>query len=268
MKHSPVNRWSLGVGVALAGALGWSFWVQPWTVQSGNSSLEERLPLELRGGAEVSPREVFLKLQAGDRGKARESASSAQPSGAFLELLQKGRTALEKREFEKAREAYEQALALEGDEKRALSALAWLEQRDRNWERSEELVRRALKLAVDDAALWLSLGVALLEQEKLEAATAAFCQTTALDPKNARARRMLALTLGRRGWMDGAEQEFRKAIELEPEDGGAHYNLALLYLERKPPLLELGRRHYYRAVDLGVAADVAIETKLNESQSR
>jgi Tfp pilus assembly protein PilF len=116
--------------------------------------------------------------------------------------------------------------------------------------------------------LWLSLGVSLMEQEKWEGATAAFCQSVSLEPKNPRARRLLALTLGRRGWLDGAEQEFRKAIELEPEDGGAHYNLALLYLDRKPPLVELGRRHYYRAVDLGVPPDPAVVAKLEGKPSR
>ena len=73
---------------------------------------------------------------------------------------------------------------------------------------------------------------------------------------------MLGLALGRKSWNSGAESELRRSLELEPEDAGAHYNLAVIYLQRNPPAVELARRHYYRAVDLGGAPDQSVEALL------
>ena len=249
------------MGVVGAGV--WLLLGHPRTGNSGAPPLGRAEKLEL--GSPVQ--EGLRGLQTGVHPElARDSGQPLAEEA--QQCLLKGQRALENKEFGVAREAFERVLGLEPREKRALSALAWLEQRDRKWGRSEELLRLALKQSVEDPALWMSLGVALLEQEKLEGSTAAFSQTVALEPKNARARRLLALTLGRRGWLDGAEQELRKAIELEPEEGGAHYNLAVLYLERTPPLMELGKRHYCRALDLGVDPDPALEEKLGLKAQR
>ena len=55
-----------------------------------------------------------------------------------------------------------------------------------------------------------------------------------------------------------------RAIELNPDYGVAHFNLALLYLDQKPPALELARRHYEKAVALGVEKDEIVERRLKE----
>jgi hypothetical protein len=46
---------------------------------------------------------------------------------------------------------------------------------------------------------------------------------------------------------------------LDPGYADANFNLAVLYLGRTPPLIELARRHYQRAIDLGAKHDPAIE---------
>jgi Tfp pilus assembly protein PilF len=74
----------------------------------------------------------------------------------------------------------------------------------------------------------------------------------------------LAIVLKTQGWTDAAEAELQRAIELNPDYGIAHFNLALMYLERKPPALELTRRHYDKAVQLGLERDDIVERKLKE----
>jgi Flp pilus assembly protein TadD len=54
----------------------------------------------------------------------------------------------------------------------------------------------------------------------------------------------------------------RRAIELDPEYAEAHFNLAVFCLQRQPPAVELARRHYQKALDLGAAPDPELETKL------
>ena len=54
----------------------------------------------------------------------------------------------------------------------------------------------------------------------------------------------------------------RKAIELQPNYTEAHFNLAVFYLQRTPPAVELARRHYQKALDLGASPDAQLEKSL------
>ena len=95
---------------------------------------------------------------------------------------------------------------------------------------------------------------------------AALAQAAFLDPKSARAHHYLGVTIGKKGWYSGAEEEMRKALELDPSYAEAHYNLALFYLQREPPAIELARRHYYKSVELGAPKDSEIEKRLADSK--
>ena len=74
------------------------------------------------------------------------------------------------------------------------------------------------------------------------------------------------MTIGRKGWYFGAEDEMRKAIELAPDYPEAHFNLAVFYLQRTPPAVELARRHYQKALDLGAAPDPQVAKSLAEPE--
>ena len=150
----------------------------------------------------------------------------------------------------------------------ALVNLGWIAQRRQEWADSESFMRRAVAVAPENPAVWLGLGLAVLEQSKLDAAVAAFAQVVALDPKSARGHRFFGLALGRRGWLQAAEEELRRSLEIEPDDAGAHFNLAVFYLRRKPVAVELARRHYYRALDLGFEPDPALEESLKDAAAK
>ncbi len=150
----------------------------------------------------------------------------------------------------------------------ALVNLGWIAQRRQQWADSESFMRRAVAVAPENPAVWLGLGLAVLEQSKLDAAIAAFAQVVALDPKSARGHRFFGLALGRRGWVQAAEEELRRSLEIEPDDAGAHFNLAVFYLRRKPVAVELARRHYYRALDLGSEPDPALEESLKDEAAK
>lgn len=150
----------------------------------------------------------------------------------------------------------------------ALVNLGWIAQRKQEWADSESFMRRAVAVAPENPAVWLGLGLAVLEQSKLDVAIAAFAQVVALDPKSARGHRFFGLALGRRGWVQAAEEELRRSLEIEPDDAGAHFNLAVFYLRRKPVAVELARRHYFRALDLGFEPDPALEESLKDSVAK
>jgi Flp pilus assembly protein TadD len=150
----------------------------------------------------------------------------------------------------------------------ALVNLGWIAQRKQEWVQSESFMRRAVAVAPENPAVWMGLGLAVLEQSRLDAAIAAFAQVVALDPKSARGHRFFGLALGRRGWVQAAEEELRRSLEIEPDDAGAHFNLAVFYLRRKPVAVELARRHYYRALDLGFEPDPSLEESLKEAAAK
>ena len=52
------------------------------------------------------------------------------------------------------------------------------------------------------------------DQDKLDAALGALAQAAVFEPKDARVHHYLGVTIGKKGWYLGAEDEMRKAIEL------------------------------------------------------
>ena len=141
----------------------------------------------------------------------------------------------------------------------ALVNLGLAEFQSGNPKRSAELLNRAVSLRLDLPPAWLTLGMIHMDANQPDAALAALSQAVLHDPKNPRARNFLGVVVGRRGWIDGAQAELRRAVELDPGYADAHYNLAVFYLQEKPPALELARRHYFKALELGVEKDPEME---------
>jgi len=165
-----------------------------------------------------------------------------------------------------ARARLEKILETEPDNAMALLDLGSLEYRARHFEEAEKWLKRATRLKPDSAAAWLALGVVACESGKLDAALAALSQAVLLEPRNAKAHSYLGVTVGRKGWLDGAEAELQRALELDETLAEAHFNLAVVYLQENPPMVELARRHYHRARDLGAAPDSLVENQLKGSK--
>jgi Tfp pilus assembly protein PilF len=130
---------------------------------------------------------------------------------------------------------------------------------------AERSLRKAVHLDPEVAQTWLTLGIISYNKDEREAALAALSQAVYLDSSNARAHMYLGVLMRKRGWLDAAEDELRKAVELDSTYAEAQFNLAMIYMERTPPAIELARRHYYRALALGAAADPEMERLLRRS---
>lgn len=189
---------------------------------------------------------------------------SGDPEGAEAELnaFKLGLAAMDRGDVTAAKSSFVGILGRHPEHLGALVNMGWIAQKQKDWVQAESFLKRAQKLDPENVAVWTALGVVYMEQERLDFAAGALFQVVALQPKNARGHRLLGLALGRKGWNSGAESELRRSLELEPDDAGAHYNLSVIYLQRTPPAVELARRHYYRAVDLGGAPDQSVEALL------
>ena len=61
---------------------------------------------------------------------------------------------------------------------------------------------------------------------------------------------------------EAALKELETALQLDPNYADAHYNLAVLQATSQPPSKESARRHYKKALELGMKADEAFEATL------
>lgn len=123
-------------------------------------------------------------------------------------------------------------------------------------------LQQAVKLSPTDAFSYSNLGIVYYQLNQYENAIDALNSAKALDPNDAKTHNYLGCACSQKGWQEVAEKEFRKAIELDPNFGDAHFNLALIYATSKPPSLELARREYNRALELGIAKDTRLEKLL------
>lgn len=193
-----------------------------------------------------------------EQGKKKVSDEAQQAAKEAMGLLEKG-------DLAGAKKAFQKVLTLAPGNAPTLINLGLIEYREKKFGEAEALLKAAVKSAPESGLPWLVLGMLQYEQNKLDAALASLSMAAYLDPKDARTHHYLGICVGSKGWYSAAEEEMRKAIEIEPEYTEAHYNLAVFYLERKPPAVELARRHYHKSLDLGGAPDRDIEKKLESN---
>jgi Flp pilus assembly protein TadD len=184
------------------------------------------------------------------------------------EAAAEGNAAFSRKDYPRARRAYEKVLELVPDNLLALVNLGVIEFYAGENAAAEKHLRRAVQQKLDAAPAWLTLGIIAMEDNRLDEALAALSQAALHDPRSARARNYLGVVVGRKGWLDGAQAELRKAVEIDPNYAEAHFNLAVFYLESTPPFTELARRHYFRAVELGAEPDAEIEKSLKTAPGK
>lgn len=204
---------------------------------------------------------AFVFLLLGAVAFAQESLPPAARKAA-----EQGVEAFQKGDLDAAATAFGKLLELAPDNPGALLNLGSVELRRKRYTEAEPLLKRATRLDPDNAQAWLMLGLLYCDQDKNDEALAALSQAVLLDPKNARAHSFLGVTVGKKGWLLGAEDELRKAIKLDNTYAEAHFNLALFYLQRTPPAIELARRHYREALELGAAPDPLVEKSLKPAK--
>ncbi|MEI2726009.1 MAG: tetratricopeptide repeat protein [Verrucomicrobiota bacterium] len=121
----------------------------------------------------------------------------------------------------------------------------------KRFDEAEKNIRLALVAAPNDAYSLFILGYLKLQQEKYEEALDPLSRAAQLNPGSAEIQNCLGVALSHQGLRGPAETAFRKAIQSDPGYGDAHNNLAVMYAGQTPPLVELARWHYQKAVAAG-----------------
>ena len=76
----------------------------------------------------------------------------------------------------------------------------------------------------------------------------------------------LGLALSEKGLRGPAEAALRRAVQIDPGCADAHNNLAVAYITQQPPLVELARWHYQKALAAGHPNNPELEKMLNAAK--
>jgi Flp pilus assembly protein TadD len=197
--------------------------------------------------------------------QAEDTSSLPMLTPEARSAIEQGLSEFRDNKFEEAEKTFQKVTEMVPNHPVGWINLGSVEYRLGKLDDAERSLRKAVHLDPEVAQTWLTLGIISYNKDEREAALAALSQAVYLDSSNARAHMYLGVLMRKRGWLDAAEDELRKAVELDSTYAEAQFNLAMIYMERTPPAIELARRHYYRALALGAAADPEMERLLRRS---
>jgi Flp pilus assembly protein TadD len=184
----------------------------------------------------------------------------------LAELAKEGALAVTDKKWEEARSIYLKMVKQAPDNALAFANLGVAEHQLGNLLAAAGNLGKSTELNPHIARNWQTLGVIHYERGDLALAISSLTRALHLAPGEAETRIILAAVVRDFGWPEAAVTELQRAVEIDPKLASAHYNLAVSYLETDPPRLELARRHYYTAIDLGTAPSPEIEAVLKQSE--
>jgi tetratricopeptide (TPR) repeat protein len=243
--------------------------VQEMTAQL--TSLRARLEvLEARQVPYAADELALLKAPAARLAPAAPLATRKPvrelPAGTVA-LVAEAQRSFAARQYDKAEEKYLQVLRQDDRNIITLANLAVIQMELNRLDEAEKHARQAVTLASDDAYSHSVLGQIKLRQQKSDEALDELSHAAQLNPQSAEIQNFLGIALSHKGLRGPAETALRKAIQLEPGYGTAHNNLAVIYLNQNPPMVELARWHYQKALAAGHPQNPELEKALNAKEA-
>ncbi|HVV02281.1 MAG TPA: tetratricopeptide repeat protein [Verrucomicrobiae bacterium] len=188
------------------------------------------------------------------------------PAGS-AQLVADAQRFFQSHDFDKAEQKYIEVLRRDDKNVITLANLAEIQLEQKRFDDAEKHIRQALALAPKDSYSWFVLGQLKFRQSKYDDALDALSRAASLDPQSAEIQNWLGLALSEKGMRGPAETALRKAIQLQPAYADAHANLAVIYVTQTPPLTELARWHYQKALDAGAPHNAFLEARLTEGNA-
>jgi Flp pilus assembly protein TadD len=196
-----------------------------------------------------------------DRKTAGKSVKEPPPG--TVALVAEANRYYASRKLDQAEEKYLQVLRQDNKNVTTLATLAAIQLDLDHLDAAETNITQAVTLAPDDAYSLFVLGRLRFHQKKYDEAIEVFGRAAKLDPQDAETQNFLGLALSEKGLRGPAETALRKAIQLKPGYANAHNNLAVVYITQQPPLVELARWHYQKALAAGAPHNLELEKMLD-----
>jgi tetratricopeptide (TPR) repeat protein len=183
------------------------------------------------------------------------------PAGT-AELVAQAQNHFANKQFDAAAEDYEKILKRDENNGLALANLATIEMQQDKLDLAEKHIKAAVAQSPDDAYNLATLGYLKFREEKYDDALDALSRAAKIDPQDPQIQNYLGVTLSHKGLRQQAETALRRAILIDPSFAPAHNNLAVIYLSQDPPMAELARWHYQKALDAGQPRNLDLEKML------
>ncbi len=190
----------------------------------------------------------------------RRSITEMPPGTA--ELVASAQKHFANHEFDQAEADYLKILSHDENNGLALANLATIELQEGKYDDAEKHIKAALVQSPDDSYNLSTLGYLKFRQGKYDDALNTLSRAVKIDPNNPETENYLGVTFSHKGLRVQAESALRKALQLDPNYAPAHNNIALIYLTQTPPLPQLARWHYQKALDAGQPRNPDLEKML------
>ena len=228
--------------------------------------LRARLAVDEARAVTYTPEELALFKQPAPlvTRPAAERKSIRELPGGTATLVAEAQNYFAAKQYDKAGDDYLQILQRDQNNGLVLANLAAIELQQDKLGDAEKHLQAALAQAPEDAYNLSLLGYLKFRQGKYDDALDALSHAAKLDPRDPQIQNYLGVTLGHKGLRQQAETALRKAIQLDPNYAAAHNNLAVIYISQQPPLPELARWHYEKALAGGQPPNPDLEKMLAE----
>jgi Flp pilus assembly protein TadD len=229
------------------------------------NALRARLAVDEAQVIPYTPEELALFRQPAPQLANRDAQrkSIKELPGGAAQLVVEAQKYFSERQYDKAEDDYQKILQRDENNGLVLANLATIEMEQGKLDDAEKHITAAVAQSPNDAYNLSILGYLKLREEKYDDALDALSRAARLDPRNPEIENYLGVTLGHKGLRKQAETALRKAIQLDPNYGPAHNNLAVIYINQAPPLVELARWHYQKALDAGQPHNPDLEKVLD-----
>ena len=230
-------------------------------------ALRARLTVDEAQAIPYTPEELALFKQSAPELPANPVAGNKSirelPNGS-ASLVAEAQNYFSAKQYDKAGDDYREILRRDENNPPALANLAIIELEQNKLDDAERHIQQALAQSPNDAYSLMVLGRVEFSQKKYDEALDVLSRAAKLDPQNPDIENYLGVTLAQKGLRAQAETALRKAIQINPNYSAAHNNLAVIYISHQPPLVELARWHYQKALDGGQPRNPGLEKLLDE----
>jgi tetratricopeptide (TPR) repeat protein len=231
---------------------------------------EERIlfrePLVVLKDPEVDGTELSLTAVK-PSGSQRQSTGGAEAlSDEAKKLADEASTLVNQRRFPDAEKKYQRIVEMAPENHFALANLAVTQIQSGKLSAAQVALEKAVALKPDDVFASVNLGNVYCRQGRFDDSIAILNRSLQADSQNPVAHNYLAIALGKKGDTAKAEESFRASLAINPNYANAHFNLAVMYANAEPPSLQLAKKHYEKAKDLGAEPDSVLERRLAQIQ--
>ena len=193
--------------------------------------------------------------------RTRELPAGAGP------LMAEAQRAMDAGRFEEAERKLRDILRQDEKNPYVLGTLAAAQMEQNRNNEAEATIKQALASDPTDPASLLMMGLLKYQQGQYDAALDSLSLSAKGAPEDPRAQYFLGKTLLQKGMRAQAETALRKAVNLRPGWGEAHFSLAMAYATQQPPFKELAQWHYQKALAGGYPRNQEFERMVNEKKS-